>query len=344
MRAVVIALSIASLSVMLSGCGDSAKLPEQASTGANPPIPAPDKSLIPTVNIATAKGWRDGGKPTAAAGLEVTAYAQDLDHPRWIYVLPNGDVLVAETNAPERPEEGKGIKGWIMQAVQKRAGAGVPSANRITLLRDTDGDGVAETRTVFLEGLHSPFGMALVGHDFYVANTDAVMRFPYEDGATQIMAPGTKVADLPGGPINHHWTKNIIASKDGSKLYATVGSNSNVGENGLDKEQGRAAILEIDLEDRAIAHLRIGPAQSERHGLAAGHRRAVDGGERARRTRQRSCSGLPDLGEGRRASTAGRTAIRASTSTTASSRRAPRWWRRRSRPTTRSATTPPRSG
>jgi glucose/arabinose dehydrogenase len=248
MRAVVIALSIASLSVMLSGCGDSAKLPEQASTGANPPIPAPDKSLIPTVNIATAKGWRDGGKPTAAAGLKVTAYAQDLDHPRWIYVLPNGDVLVAETNAPERPEEGKGIKGWIMQAVQKRAGAGVPSADRITLLRDTDGDGVAETRTAFIEGLHSPFGMALIGHDFYVANADAVMRFPYEDGATQIMARGTKVADLPGGPINHHWTKNIIASKDGSKLYATVGSNSNVGENGLDKEQGRAAILEIDLK------------------------------------------------------------------------------------------------
>ena len=248
MRAVVIALSIASLSVMLSGCGDSAKLPEQASTGANPPIPAPDKSLIPTVNIATAKGWRDGSKPTAAAGLKVTAYAQDLDHPRWIYVLPNGDVLVAETNAPERPEEGKGIKGWIMQAVQKRAGAGVPSADRITLLRDTDGDGVAETRTAFIEGLHSPFGMALIGHDFYVANADAVMRFPYEDGATQIMARGTKVADLPGGPINHHWTKNIIASKDGSKLYATVGSNSNVGENGLDKEQGRAAILEIDLK------------------------------------------------------------------------------------------------
>ena len=163
-------------------------------------------------------------------------------------MLPNGDVLVAETNAPKRPEEGKGIKGWIMQAVQKRAGAGVPSANRITLLRDADGDGVAETRTVFLKDLNSPFGMALVGHDFYVANTDAVMRFPYEDGATQITTPGTKVADLPGGPINHHWTKNIIASRDGSKLYATVGSNSNVGENGLDKEEGRAAIHEIDLK------------------------------------------------------------------------------------------------
>ena len=247
MRAVATALSVASL-LLLPGCGDSAKLPEQASTGSNPPIPEPNKSLLPTVNIAVAKGWPGGQTPKAAAGLAVVAFANGLDHPRWLYVLPNGDVLVAETNAPERPEEGKGIKGWVMKAVQKRAGAGVPSANRITLLRDADGDGVAETRTVFLEGLNSPFGMALVGHDFYVANADAVMRFPYQDGATQITTPGAKVADLPGGPINHHWTKNIIASRDGSQLYATVGSNSNVGENGLDKEEGRAAIHEIDLK------------------------------------------------------------------------------------------------
>jgi glucose/arabinose dehydrogenase len=246
MRAVVTALSIASL--LLAGCGDSAKLPEQASTGSNPPIPEPTTSLLPTVNIAVARGWPGGQTPKAAAGLTVAAFANGLDHPRWLYVLPNGDVLAAETNAPERPEEGKGIKGWIYKAVQKRAGAGVPSANRITLLRDADGDGVAETRTVFLKGLNSPYGMALIGHDFYVANADAVMRFPYEDGATQITTPGTKVADLPGGPINHHWTKNIIASRDGSHLYATVGSNSNVGENGLDKEVGRAAIHEIDLK------------------------------------------------------------------------------------------------
>jgi glucose/arabinose dehydrogenase len=248
MRAIVTALSIASVALMLAGCGDSATLPEQASTGPNPPIPEPTKSFIPTLNIATAKGWPDGAKPTPAAGLAVTAFASGLDHPRWLYVLPNGDVLVAETNAPERPEDSKGIKGWITQAVQKRAGAGVPSANRITLLRDADGDGVAETKTVFLKDLNSPFGMALIGNDFYVANADAVMRFAYKDGATQITTPGTKVADLPGGPINHHWTKNIIASKDGSKLYATVGSNSNVGENGLDKEVGRAAIHEIDLK------------------------------------------------------------------------------------------------
>ncbi len=242
------ALSAIVLTLMLAGCGDSAKLPEQASIGPQPPIPEPNKTWIPTVNIAPAKGWPEGAKPTAASGLAVTAYAGGLDHPRWLYVLPNGDVLVAETNAPKRPEEGKGIKGWIMTAVQKRAGAGVPSANRITLLRDADGDGVPETRTAFLKDLNSPFGMALVGHDFYVANADAVMRFPYEDGATQITAPGTKVADLPGGPINHHWTKNIIASKDGSRLYATAGSNSNVGENGIENEKNRAAILEIDLK------------------------------------------------------------------------------------------------
>jgi glucose/arabinose dehydrogenase len=248
MRPAATAVSIASLAFLLAACGDSAKLPEQASVGEKPPIPEPDKSLIPTVNIATAKGWPKGETPTAAAGLAVKALASGLDHPRWLAVLPNGDVLVAETNAPKRPEEGKGIKGWIMKMVQKRAGAGVPSADRITLLRDADGDGVAETKTVFLSNLHSPFGMALVGHDLYVANADAVMRFPYEDGATQITAPGTKVVDLPGGPINHHWTKNIIASKDGTKLYATVGSNSNAGENGLDKETDRASIHEIDLK------------------------------------------------------------------------------------------------
>ncbi len=248
MRAVITTMALVSLSLFLTGCGDSAKLPEQASTGADPKLPPPQKSLIPTVNIATAKGWPTGQKPEAASGLMVTAYAGSLDHPRWLYVLPNGDVLVAETNAPERPEEAKGIKGWIFKAVQKRAGGGVPSANRITLLRDADGDGVPETRTAFLKNLNSPFGMALIGHDLYVANADAVMRFAYEDGATQITAPGTKVADLPGGPINHHWTKNIIASRDVSKLYATAGSNSNVGENGLDKETGRAAIHEIDLK------------------------------------------------------------------------------------------------
>jgi glucose/arabinose dehydrogenase len=227
--------------------GDTARLPDTASYGQNPPIPEPTKTLIPTVKIAPAKGWAAGAKPTAAAGLAVEAFATGLDHPRWLYVLPNGDVLVAETNAPERPEEGKGIKGWVYGAAQKYAGAGVPSPNRITLLRDADGDGVAETKTVFLKGLHSPFGMALIGNDFYVANTDAVLRFRYAENQTEITGPGEKVADLPAGRLNHHWTKNIIASPDGTTLYATVGSNSNVGENGIDQEEGRAAIYEITL-------------------------------------------------------------------------------------------------
>src|SRR5262249_48833315 len=169
-----------------------------------------------------------------------------LNHPRWLHVLPNGDVLVAETNAPQRPDEGRGIKGWVYQMAQKRAGAGVPSANRITLLRDEDGDGTAETKTEFLQGLNSPFGMAIIGQDFYVANTDAVMRFPYAEGQTRIAASGAKVADLPAGPLNHHWTKNLIASRDGSRLYATVGSNSNAGGNGIEKERRSELILAID--------------------------------------------------------------------------------------------------
>jgi glucose/arabinose dehydrogenase len=213
--------------------------------GPNPQLPEPEHSLVPTVNIAPAKSWPAGATPTAAGGLQVTAFAKDLDHPRWLYVLPNGDVLVAETDAPPRPEEGNGLKAWFMSFFQKRAGSTrTASPNRITLLRDGDGDGIAEIKRPFLTGLNSPFGMALVGDALYVANTDALMRFHY-DGET-VSPTGEKVADLPGGPIDHHWTKNVIASEDGKKLYVTVGSNSNVGENGLDKEESRAAILEID--------------------------------------------------------------------------------------------------
>jgi glucose/arabinose dehydrogenase len=232
--------------IALSSCSATSTSREPIGVGLNPNLPAPEKSLLPTVQVATAKGWPAGAKPTPAAGLAVNAFATGLDHPRWIHVLPNGDVLVAETNAPPKPEDGKGVKGMVMKAMMKKAGAGKPSANRITLLRDADGDGVAETRSVFLQGLNSPFGMALVGGDFYVANTDAVVRFPYSAGQTQITAAGTRLADLPGGPLNHHWTKSLIASRDGSKLYATVGSNSNIAENGMDKEEGRAAIWEID--------------------------------------------------------------------------------------------------
>jgi len=229
------------------GCAEQSRLPINADVGPQPTLPEPTTALVPTVKIAPAKGWPDGVRPTPAAGLAVKAFATGFDHPRWLYVLPNGDVLVAETTAPPRPEDGKGVKGWAMKYFRQRAGATPPSANRITLLRDTDGDGVADVRTVFLENLNSPFGMVLVEHDLYVANTDALVRFPYTSGATRIAESGTKVADLPGGPLNHHWTKNVIASRDGSRLYVTVGSNSNVAENGIDKETDRAAILEIDL-------------------------------------------------------------------------------------------------
>ena len=231
----------------ISACGETAGLTVEQGTGPNPTLPAPKKTLIPTVKVADAVGWPAGETPTAAAGLQVNAFAAGLDHPRWLLVLPNGDVLVAETNAPPRPEDEKGVRAWLMKQFMKKAGAGVPSANRITLLRDADGDGVAELKTPFLTGLNSPFGMALVGDQLYVANTDAVVRVPYATGATSISVQPVKVTDLPGGPRNHHWTKSLIASRDGTRLYATVGSNSNVAEHGMAEEEGRAAIWEIDL-------------------------------------------------------------------------------------------------
>jgi glucose/arabinose dehydrogenase len=242
--AVLVITAVAAVAAFFLTRGDKAALPETAAIGPSPTLPEPTKTAIPTVHIAPAKGWPEGAQPKAASDLAVTAFATGLTHPRWLYVLPNGDILVAESDGPPRPDDGKGIKGFIYHMVQKRAGAGTPSANRITLLRD-NGSGTA-SKTVFLEGLNSPFGMALVGNDLYVANTDAILRFPYTEGATRISDPGVKIADLPAGPINHHWTKNVIASRDGSRLYATVGSNSNAGENGLDKEESRAAILEID--------------------------------------------------------------------------------------------------
>jgi len=238
-------LTALSFAFALTACGETATLQVADGTGRRPTLPAPNKTVLPTVNVAPAVGWASGSKPIPAPGLAVTAFADGLDHPRWLHVLPNGDVLVAESNKPASDKKASGIKAWIAGRMMKRAGAGVPSADRISLLRDADGDGVAEFRSVFLRGLHSPFGMALVGNDFYVANADAVLRFPYREGETTIAQAGTKVTDLPAG-INHHWTKNLIASADGRKLYITVGSNSNVGENGMAMEEGRAAIWELD--------------------------------------------------------------------------------------------------
>lgn len=239
------------LCLTLSGCGATATLPVSAGTGPHPELPAPHESLIPTVNVATARGWSGTGMPAAGTGLRVTAFARELNHPRWLYVLPNGDVLVAETNAPERPDDSKGIKGFFFRMFQKKAGAAVPSANRIMLLRDRNGDGVAETRSVFLSNLYSPFGMTLVGNDLYVANSDAVVRFPYVTGETTITAAGITVVALPAGSINHHWTKNVVARPDGSKLYVSVGSNSNAAENGIEAEAERAAVWEVDVKTGA---------------------------------------------------------------------------------------------
>jgi glucose/arabinose dehydrogenase len=234
------------LALSLAACNEQDTAATEQTFGPRPALPAPESSLIPTVNVAKAIGWPAGAKPAAAEGMAVNAFATRLDHPRTVYVLPNGDVLVAETNAPSRPDEEKGIKGWVTKLVMGRAGADTTSANRITLLRDANGDGVAETMSVFLEGLNSPFGMALVGNDFYVADSDAILKFPYHTGDTRITAPGVKLAELPAGPLNHHWTKDLTASADGSKLYATVGSNSNISENGMEAETNRAAVLEVD--------------------------------------------------------------------------------------------------
>ena len=237
--------------VTVAGCAAPARLTVAEGSGPKPTLPQPGKTWWPTVNIAPARGWHEGATPQAAPGLHVAAYASGLDHPRWLMMLPNGDVLVAESNAPAKPDAAFDIRAWVMGVVMKRAGAGVPSANRISLLRDADGDGVAEHRSVLLSNLNSPFGMALVGDRLFVANADAVLWFPYRAGDTAIAAPGTKLLDLPGGPINHHWTKNLLASADGSKLYVAVGSNSNIAERGMAVEAGRAAVWEVDIPSGA---------------------------------------------------------------------------------------------
>ena len=256
-------MALLAATLLLAACGETANLSVAEGTGPSPKLPAPTKTLLPTINIADATGWPEGAAPTPAQGLAVRSFAAGLDHPRWLYVLPNGDVLVAETAAPPKPKgmDG-GIRGWFMKMFMKKAGSAVPSANRISLLRDADGDGVAEMRTPFLTGLFSPFGMALIGNTLYVANADALVAFPYQAGATQITALPRRIAALPAGR-NHHWTKSLVANADGSRLYVGVGSNSNVGENGLDEEVNRAAILEVD------------PATGATHVFASGLRNPV---------------------------------------------------------------------
>lgn len=235
------------LAVSLCGCGDTARLNLSEGVGPSPSLPEPTRSLFPTVHVAEAVGWPAGRTPTAAAGLQVNAFATGLQHPRWVYPLPNGDVLVAESAAPPKPEGtgNGGLRGFFMRLFMQQAGSEVPSANRITLLRDADGDGVAETRNEYITGLTSPIGMALVGTTLYVANADALVAFPYDPAATRITAAPRRVAALPAGR-NHHWTKTLAANADGSRLYVGVGSNSNVAEHGMGEEEGRAAIWEFD--------------------------------------------------------------------------------------------------
>lgn len=255
-------------------------MPLSAGTGSNPQLPEPRHTARPTVNVATAKGWPLGGKPKAASGTAVSLFADRLDHPRWIYVLPNGDVLVAETNGPPRPEDKRGIRGWAMSLIMKKGGTDVPSANRITLLRDADADGVPETRTVFLDGLNSPFGMTLVGRDFYVANTDAILRFPYTPGATSIAASGTLVADLPAGPLKspldeepHREPRRIAALRHCWLEQQRRGEWPRQG-GGSRRDMGGGP------RERGAPGVRNGTSQPERHGVGAEPRLAVDGGQR----------------------------------------------------------------
>ncbi|HTH27644.1 MAG TPA: sorbosone dehydrogenase family protein [Sphingobium sp.] len=226
--------------------GQEAQVPQSALEGREPRFTEPRREIFPTIRIAKAVGWPQGAQPVAAGGLKVTRFADGLDHPRSLYRLPNGDVLVAETNSPVRPDNG--IRGRIMKLVLGRAGAGNPSANRITLLRDSDGDGRADMRVAFLTGLNSPYGMALVGDTFYVANTDSLMAFPYKAGDTRIAAKGRKILNLPANAPNDHWARTLVASPDGTKLYVGVGSATNIADQGIEAEQNRACVLQVDLK------------------------------------------------------------------------------------------------
>lgn len=234
-----------------TACGKPSQTPASATYGADVTLEAPGKAgPLPTINPAKAVGWPAGGAPVAPAGFTVTRFAEGLEHPRWLYVLPNGDVLVVESNSP--PRKAKTFTDVIAGLMMKKAGAGVPSANRITLLRDADGDGTPELKTVFLTGLNSPFGVSLVGDTLYVANTDSIMAFRYAAGATAITAAGVKVVDLPANDPNPHWARNILASKDGTKLYVTVGSDSNIADGGIEAETNRANILELTLATKTL--------------------------------------------------------------------------------------------
>ncbi len=244
------------LAIAMTACTAPGSRDPLVGFGPNPPLPAPQSSLVPQVGVPDVVGWPAGAAPTAPPGFTVSRYAEGLEHPRWLLALPNGDVLVAEAAAPSSrgDQTNTGIRGWVQKMLMKRVKSAVPSPDRIILLRDADGDGVAETRTVFAQGrdngLTSPFGMTLVGDTLYVGNADGIVSFPWRPGETVVDGPAAKVFDLPGPPINHHWTKNVVASPDGRRLYATVGSNSNIADNGIAAEEDRAAIWQYDIAGR----------------------------------------------------------------------------------------------
>jgi len=230
--------------LLLAACGKGTAVFEDGRYGPDPAIPKPDYAAFPPIRIAEVAGWPGGRTPEVAGGLAVSAFATGLIHPRWILPLPNGDLLVAESDKAGEPV--KRPKDLVMMLLMGQAKGGATPPNRISLLRDRDGDGRADSRTTYIDGLEAPFGMALVGSDLYVADTGALLRYRYVAGADRPAGAAVKLTDLPGGPINHHWTKNVVASPDGARLYVTVGSNSNVGENGMEHEVGRAAVWEVD--------------------------------------------------------------------------------------------------
>ncbi|HEX7947694.1 MAG TPA: sorbosone dehydrogenase family protein [Phenylobacterium sp.] len=242
----------AGAALALASCATPGSNDPMVGFGPNPPLKAPQTSLIPLVGVPDVVGWAPGAAPQAPPGFVVTRYAEGLEHPRWLLVLPNGDVLAAESAGPGGvgDKTNTGIRAFFQKMLMKKVKSTVPSPNKIILLRDTDGDGVADSKTVFAQGLKSPFGMTLTGGRLYIANTDGVVSFPYRDGQAEVTGVGDKVFDLPGPPINHHWTKNVVVSPDGTKLFATVGSNSNIGDNGMEAEKGRAAIWVYDIASK----------------------------------------------------------------------------------------------
>ena len=252
-RALLATLLLGGTAGLLFAC-ESARVDATAGYGPRPTLPPVNAGLLPTVSIARAVGWAAGERPTPAPGLAVTAFAAGLAHPRNVAVLSNGDVLVVESDAPPKPEGTGGIRGQVMALLMARSGSGrAPSANRITLLRDGDGDGMAEQRSVLLEGLNAPFGVVQLGDALYVANTDAIRRYPFLPGQTRIDDPGVQLTALPAGPRNHHWTKNLAASADGRSLFVSIGSNSNVAEHGMAVEAGRAQIWRVNVATGAAA-------------------------------------------------------------------------------------------